>query len=264
MAARMVRRFAGESDDGPEDEAEPGRAERVIVGRRRGTPMRRRSPSRTAASAAGPSGTDTSLAAGLPNLMNTTDSSGLLDEARREVAAQRVAGPKASKDLPPGFVSRLRAGTHLARAYTVYVGPDGVAHDSVAKAWVAHTKSMRNIPRSSSDPDLRSAARVVGGGRSSPSLSRSRSNSHIRVDADTVEARAAACTSAPAADVPSSSADTPSARDKSPARRGTCSAWSPARRGRESVAVPPLSRAKGRELRALLASSETLATRSGR
>jgi hypothetical protein len=257
MAARMVRRFAGESDDGPVDEAEPGRTERVIVGRRKGTPLRRRSPSKAAASAAGPSGSDTTLAADLPNLVNTSDSDALLDEARREVAAQRSARPKA-KDLPPGFVPRLRAGAHLARAYTVYVGPDGVAHDTVAKAWVAHTQSMRNIPRSRSDPDLTVAAAVPHGERSSPSLSRSRSSPHISVGADAVlpRAPAAVCALAPGADVPSSSADTPTRRSKSPARRG-----------RKSVAVPPLSRAKevkGRELRALLASSETLATKSGR
>ena len=240
MVSRMVRRFAGESESDPAEDATPGLPERVVMGRRRGTPSRRRSPSAPATPAAGPSGGGSSLAAGLPDLVNTTDSDALLNAARREVAAQRSAK---SKEIPPGFVPRLRSGAHLARAYTVYQAPDGRTYDSIPRAWIAHTQSMRDIPRSRSDPDLASRARGgAGSGRSSSAtLPRVRSNPHLCVAVD-----------APAA-LPSSSADTPTRRSKSPVRRG-----------RKSVAVPAPQRAKNRELRALLASSERMATKSGR
>ena len=251
MVSRMVRRFAGESEADLADEAGQSIPERVVVGRHRGTPARRRTPAPRATPGAGPSGGDTSLAAGLPDLVNTTNSDALLDTARREVAAQRGAK---SKDLPPGFVPRLRAGTHLARAYTVYVGPDGRSHDSIPKAWIAHTQSMRDIPRSRSDPDLASVARVgSGSGRSClAALPRVQSSPHLCVAGEAPLVLDGASGDSAAGGLPSSPADTPTRRSKSPVRRG-----------RKSVAVPVPRRPKTRELRALLASTERLATKSG-
>jgi len=159
-----------------------------------------------------------------------------LEAARTEVARQRS---DQVQDLPPGFVPRLRSGQHLARAYYVYQGPDGKAHDTKAKAWAHHAKLMRDLPRSRSDTDLAAAAREA---RGAPSVA----ETVAHTPPPAIAPASAECASSPAA--------TPSRRSKSPARRG-----------RSAVTVPPKSqmRKQSRELRGLIESTARLETTSG-